>query len=181
MDFNIDARELQARLGSDMDVSEHIDKFNSVVKFKFAYVRVPVIIKENVCDFGFAKVESESLSKVLIDSNEAFIFAVTAGAEVDRLISKLYLQSTSNAFIVDAIASAAIESFADHINEKICEGLNTTKRFSPGYADFPLSFQSDLLNRIDSKRTLGITLSEKLLMLPQKSISAVIGIKNEKH
>lgn len=180
-EFNIDTRELKARLGADIDVQKQIDEYNTLAKYRFAYVKTQVNVVENSCDFGYIKIESTSLSKLLKGCNEVIIFGVTAGIDIDRYISKLHIQNRADAFVFDAIASAAVESFADYVNEKISEGFNCTKRFSPGYADFPIEFQSHLLERLDSQRTIGVALTEKLLMTPQKSITAVIGIKNEKH
>jgi hypothetical protein len=181
-DFEINKIELAARLKTDLNFEDELlsrcfDEFNQTVNYKYAYVKVPVSTTNDICDFGFATVKSASLSRVIASSKEAFIMAVSTGIEVDRLITKLYLKNDPSAFFVDAIGSAAVESLADHINNKISENLNTTNRFSPGYADFPLEFQRDLLSRINANQTVGITLSENLMMTPMKSITAVIGIK----
>ena len=181
-DFEINKIELAARLKTDVNfedelLSKCIDEFNQIVNYKYAYVKVPVSTTNDVCDFGFATVKSASLSRVLASSKEVFIMAVSTGIEVDRLITKLYLKKDPSAFFIDAIDSAAIESFADYINEKICQNLNTTNRFSPGYADFPLDFQKDLIARINANQTVGITVNNELFMTPMKSITAIIGIK----
>lgn len=181
-DFEINKIELAARIGAGINYENELlnkcfDEFNGVVNYKYAYIRIPVIVSGEICDFGFAKVKSSSLSKVLCDSKEAFIMAVSTGVEIDRLITKLYLKNDPSAFFIDSIGSAAVESLADYMNEKICQNLNTTNRFSPGYADFPLDFQRDLLSRINALQTVGITLNENLMMTPMKSITAVIGIK----
>lgn len=179
-EFAIDERELSARLGFAAKVEDYTAKislFNSTATYKFAYIRLPIELNEDECDFGFYKVKSASLSKVLQGSKEAIVFAVSCGIDTDRLISRLYLQSSADAYLCDAIGSAMVESLADFVNEKICNGLNVTNRFSPGYADFPIEFQAPLLNRLDAYRTVGISLTDDLLMIPMKSITAVIGIK----
>ncbi|MBO5715334.1 MAG: hypothetical protein J6S23_02940 [Clostridia bacterium] len=181
-DFEIKKNELAARLNAGFDfenelLNKCINEFKKAATYRYAYIRVPISITNDICDFGFATVKSASLSRVLCDSKEAFIMAVSTGIEVDRLITKLYLKNDPSAFFIDAIGSAAVESLADHINDKICKNLSTTNRFSPGYADFPLEFQKDLLSRINANQTVGITLSEKLMMTPMKSITAIIGIK----
>ena len=181
-DFEINPIELAARLGAGVNfenelLTKSINEFNNVVKYKFAYVRVPVRVNNDVCNFSFASVKSASLSRVLCNSSEAFIMAVSTGIDVDRLITMLYLKNDSSAFFMDSIGSAAVESLADHVNKIMCQNIDTTNRFSPGYADFPLEFQKDLLSRINANQTVGITLSEKLMMTPMKSITAVIGIK----
>ena len=181
-DFEINKIELSARLNAGMDFENEllnmcINEFNKAVSYKYAYVKVPVSVTENICDFGFARVKSDSLSCVLKNCKEAFIMAVSAGIEIDRQITKLYLKNDPSAFFRDCIGSAAVESLADYIDKKLCKDLNTTNRFSPGYADFPLEFQRDLLARINANQTVGITLNDKIIMTPKKSITAIIGIK----
>ncbi|NLC44698.1 MAG: Vitamin B12 dependent methionine synthase activation subunit, partial [Clostridiales bacterium] len=49
-------------------------------------------------------------------------------------------------------------------------------RFSPGYGDLPLEIQGPLLESLDAKQLIGVTLTNAYLMLPQKSVSAFVGI-----
>ena len=180
-EFEIDEREFRARIGANITLVSLKDKlnlYNSVVQYKYAYIRIPVKVKDNICVFDFDEVKSTSLSKTLKNTDEVYILAVSAGIEVDRLISKAYINNQVDGFIFDAIASAGIESFADYITKQINEIAITTNRFSPGYADLPLAFQKPLLNRLNATQTVGISLNDKLLMIPQKSITAIMGVKN---
>ena len=51
-----------------------------------------------------------------------------------------------------------------------------TPRFSPGYGDYPLSVQRELLQLTDAPRRIGLTLTPGDMMTPSKSITAVIGL-----
>lgn len=178
--LEINENELAARLGYIPDIyslKNEINRFNAAANYRYAYVKLPIEITNEVIDFGFSSVNSDSLSKVLNGCNEAYILAVSAGIDTDRLINKLYFQSSSEAFITDCIGSVMVEALADYVNFEICKDLNTTKRFSPGYSDFPLDFQKPLLDRLSAQSTVGISLSEQLFMTPMKSITAIIGIK----
>ena len=184
-DIKLDDNELCARLRVDpsfdkSSISHYIDEVLSVSDMRYASITVPVIIKGNIVDLSFEKVKSTSLSKVLRDCDQAIVFAITLGNQVDRLISKYALTNKAAAFIVDAIASALTESLAEHINQQLKTDKELTNRFSPGYADLSLDIQVPLLNRLDSQRTVGISLNEKLLMIPKKSITAIVGIKSQK-
>ena len=179
---HIDEIELSARLGGlisilDEDIKQHIEIFNNNVTYRYAYVKVNFKYDDGLCCFDNLSVKSSSLSKVLKGSKEAILIAVTAGTSIDKLISKYEILNQSSAFYFDSIGSAAIESYMNYITEYICKELNVTKRFSPGYSDFPLEFQSLLLDRIGAKENIGIELSSDCLMIPMKSITAVIGIK----
>ena len=50
-------------------------------------------------------------------------------------------------------------------------------RYSPGYGDLPLETQTAVFKALDCERTIGVTLTESLLMRPSKSVTAVIGMK----
>ena len=56
------------------------------------------------------------------------------------------------------------------------KGLHARPRFSPGYGDFPLEVQRDFERILEMPKTIGVTLSDSLLMTPTKSITAVIGL-----
>ena len=80
--------------------------------------------------------------------------------------------------IIGEIVKFIFERYRDGLgSQMISKELDTTKRFSPGYSDFPLEFQRVLLAYLDAKNTVGIDLTDKILMVPSKSITAVLGIK----
>lgn len=179
-DFKINLKELRARLGYDFNILEiepYINQIASCATFRYAYVRLPLKVEKSYCLIGDSKADTVSLSTILDGCENAIAFAVSLGMDVDRAINRAYHKSSAEGFILDAVASAYAESFADFVNTMISEGLDTTKRFSPGYSDFPLDFQKDLLVYLDANNTVGIDLTEKLLMLPSKSITAVFGVK----
>ena len=174
--------ELAARLGKGVDINSDIvntfvEQYNQKANKRYSYVKLSCKCANDICCFEEILVKSSTLAKVLEESNEVIFLAVSSGIEVDQLINKCTIQNSPSAFYIDAIASAGIESYIEYISNQICAGLNGTKRFSPGYADFPLEFQSYLLERLSAKETLGIMLSKDYLMIPTKSITAVIGIK----
>ena len=51
-----------------------------------------------------------------------------------------------------------------------------TSRFSPGYGDFPLDYQRELLALTDAPRKIGLMVTSGSIMVPRKSITALIGI-----
>ena len=56
------------------------------------------------------------------------------------------------------------------------EGLYLRPRFSPGYGDFPLNCQPQILHGLEAGKRVGITLTEGFLMMPTKSVTAVMGL-----
>ena len=174
--------ELQARVGNGVDLNDYtlqqcLRSFNENATYRYAYAKVQFKYENGICYFDGEPVISSSLSKVLKDSKEVILLFVTSGIGIDKLIAKATIQNSIMSYFIDAVASACIESYMDYVSKMICDGLNVTKRFSPGYGDFPIEFQQYLLKRISAKEKLGIILSDDYLMIPTKSITAVIGIK----
>ncbi len=55
-------------------------------------------------------------------------------------------------------------------------GLYLTGRYSPGYGDWPLTAQPALCRLLDTSRLLGLTVSPTHLLLPRKSVTALLGV-----
>lgn len=118
--------------------------------------------------------QSRDLRRCLGEAKEAYLFAATLGHDVDRLIRKYAALSAADLLIVQAIAATAIEQYID--DETASWGEKLLPRFSPGYGDLPLSVQREFLATLDPKGSLGITLTETFLMIPSKSVTAIIGV-----
>lgn len=171
------------------EVSALIDKcvseFNKSVNYKACYTRLNISVDEQneTIDFGFMQVKSHSLTINLRSCKSAYIFAATTGAMAERLIMKQNRLSALKGIVTDAVGSAAIEDFCDILN-KMFESLSAKNgkflrpRFSCGYGDFPLEFQPDILEFLDSSRKIGLNITDNLMMTPVKSVTAVIGISD---
>ena len=183
-EIRINQNELALRLkthrGYESDLLEKCrQRFNGIVNYRCAYVRIPVdVSEENVCKFDFAEVRSENLYRNLQGCQEVFVLAVTTGIAVDRLLARLNITSQAEHFVTDGLSSAAIESFCDYVSDILSENLKCASRFSAGYGDFSIEYQKPLLERLSAAETLGITLNSAYLMTPVKSITAIMGIGN---
>ena len=86
--------------------------------------------------------------------------------------------TTYNGLLMDALANTAIEQVCDKAEQQIQETMPNryfTWRFSPGYGDFPISEQPNLLAHLNAARQVGIITTETYLMNPRKSVSAIFG------
>jgi cobalamin-dependent methionine synthase I len=54
------------------------------------------------------------------------------------------------------------------------------RRFSPGYGDLPLNVQAKFLEIMQASKKLGIYLNESDLMIPRKSVTAILGVFENK-
>lgn len=157
-------------------------KLRRAIRAAMVAMRVNIERDEHgaLCFGGCLQAESEALKKALAGCKEAYLLAVTLGMESERLLHRLSVLSPAEHFLADALASAYAEAAADLACEMLSKEEMLTARFSPGYADLPLSLQPALLSLLQANKYLHITLKDSLLMLPQKSITAIIGIKADK-
>ena len=178
----INDKELSARLGrvcshKDEDLFRVYETLMRVIDPRYAVARVNLRYTEDGgVDLGFTTLKSTALVKNLNGAASAYLVVCTLGLETDRLISKLMRTSRAEAFIFDAVASALAEAALDGAEEEIACGASLGKRFSPGYADLSLECQKPILDYLGAPIYLGVTLTDASLMLPQKTISAIIGI-----
>lgn len=123
----------------------------------------------------------QAIARHLKGCGRCMLLAVTLGFAVDRHISAAGQSNPYQALLLDACATTAIEDLADHATERgrellLSEPHHVTFRFSPGYGDLPLSLQPKLLELLDARRLLGLTVGSSLLLSPIKSVTAIIGI-----
>lgn len=177
----LDANEAAARLSVSRtytsDTVAHCEKvLRAELDCRYSGVLLEVSYPaEEVVDLGFGGIHSRDLYKNLGGCGEAFVFAVTLGYGVDRLLSRLSVISGAEYFITDALASAFAEAACDGAEAEICKGCGGRARFSPGYGDLSLEIQPQILASVDAARRLNITLAKNLMMTPSKSVTAIKG------
>lgn len=122
------------------------------------------------------------LMKRLEGCSSVCLVCATLGVGVDALQRRLGVSSAADALIVQAVGAAFIESWMDEIEDEIRRSLKAgetlVERYSPGYGDWPLDVQGKLLAMLDAPRIIGVSLTDTNLMVPSKSVSAAIGVKN---
>ena len=127
--------------------------------------------------------DSTSLAKHLAGCHAVYLVCATIGAAFDALQRRTAATSPSDAFVLQAIGAAAIEALMDEveleIRRELASGETLVRRYSPGYGDYPLAAQQRLLSLLDAPKTVGVSLTDALVMAPSKSVSAVIGVKKE--
>ncbi len=164
---------------------EAVGEARDILTYKVCWGEFTVTGSGDTIDFGFADVQSKELAKNLEGCGRAIVFAATVGMGLDRLIRRYGVQSPSKALMMQAFGAERIEALCDRFVRDISqsqtvEEVRLTPRFSPGYGDLPLGFQEDIFRVLDCPRKIGLTLNESLLMSPSKSVTAIVGIKNER-
>ena len=140
---------------------------------------------------SIARVEIVKLCNMFyinVKTRRIFTAEARRGGEIlvgnKREMMRLGRRSTLSEMICNAACTALIESVSDACEGLIRDyarghGLVTGYRYSPGYGDFPLTQQPEVLGLISADTRLGITLTDSMLMLPKKSVSALVGLYPE--
>ena len=117
---------------------------------------------------------------------QVVLLAATLGAAADSLIRHWERLDITRSLVLDACATQYIEQCCDELEEQVKQeesecGLAITSRFSPGYGDLPLDTQPKLLAVLDAGRRIGLTCTERFILIPRKSVTAVIGLGENPH
>lgn len=120
---------------------------------------------------------------MLAPCREAVLLAATLGAESERLLLRMQAKDAAQALLLDAVLSAAIEAVLDAREEALrgelaAQGRYLTDRFSPGYGDMPLAQTREICEVLGAQRAIGLTVSAGGVMIPRKSVTAILGISD---
>ena len=126
------------------------------------------------------RLEGKSIKRHLSGCQKIVVMGATLGAGADHLIRRLQITDMTEAVIADCGASVLIEQVCDAFQKTINDAVDgyTTSRFSPGYGDFPIEVQPDMIRYIDGQRKIGLNVTSNNLLVPRKSVTAVIGVSD---
>ena len=151
------------------------------LSYRTCYVQHPITLLDEVVDLGYATVHSADLSRCLTGCSEAVTFVATVGPLPDRMVARYSAVTPARALFHQAIGAERIESLCDTLVAMLRaeQGITLRPRFSPGYGDLSLTVQRDIFRALKPERHIGVSMTDALLMLPSKSVTAIVGIKKE--
>lgn len=131
------------------------------------------------------RIKSKSLQKNLKSCEQVVLFGATIGTAVDRQIRTYEITDMARAVVMQACAAAVLEEYCDSVQEQISQELAEEKlylrpRFSPGYGDFSILHQKEILNMLEAPKKIGLAMTEGYMLTPTKSVTALIGISRTK-
>ena len=129
--------------------------------------------------------KSKDVSELLKDCDKCVLMCATLGFNIEKNIRRYSYNDLTKGIIVDACATTSIEEICDLIQDNILqqmsnEGKSLTMRYSPGYGDLDISVNKDILQVLDAHKRIGVTVTNTGIMIPRKSVVALIGITNKK-
>ena len=172
---------------------DSVKEIREAMNPRSVYIRFPLKISESdqitydgksLYDISFGNVNFSShfLGLNLQDCNAIYLFAATLGPAVDKAIQKASRINAAKAVMLQASGAMFIEKYCDCLMEFLSEaeskeGKILCPRFSPGYGDIPLEMQKTFFELLQCQKNLALTLNNSLIMSPEKSVTAFIGIK----
>lgn len=192
-DFSPDFKEVARYLGyrraapPEADVSALMEKaageMQAVMKAQAVFEIYDLsVISAGSTTVSFADVtlNSRDLGRNLAGCSQVALLAATIGPQVDALIRRHSSLDPVYASILQATGAMFIEELVDLTNSEIkkiaaAQGLKTKPRYSPGYGDVSLQVQKDFFRLLPCTR-IGLTLMDTLIMAPEKSVTAFVGL-----
>ena len=191
--FDIDSQRVLHAIGYDTVceppartvslVNEYLESVNHLVDESYSYTIKDIEwVQDSITFLEDSTIfKSQVIARLLEQCEKVALFALTIGNNLEEMICQLAEDGLMvQAAVLDAIGSIAVEKVADSLQDRISEvasanRLFTSRRFSPGYCDWDVGQQRMLFRTLNSD-TAGIRLTGRCLMIPQKSISGIIGI-----
>ena len=130
------------------------------------------------------RLAGSSMAKHLAGARGAALLSCTLGMESERAIARYQATSPTDALFYNACAAALVEACANAVEADVVRaasevGLHTNWRFSPGYGDAPLALQPAILRALGAPGRLAVSCTDRFLLVPSKSITAVVGLFEE--
>ncbi len=155
------------------------------VRPKSVWTEYEVKIGEDTVAFEGLMISSKAIAAHLLGCEKVIVYAATLGAESDRLLTRHSAIDMSLGVVLQACMAALLEGFCDAEQEELADraekqGYYLKPRYSPGYGDFPIEYQKNLLDMLQATKKIGIALTDSFMLTPTKSITALIGMTKDK-
>ncbi len=175
----LDRKRWLAALSSGSEISGFLEEQMNLAEKQLMEAAKPKAIYR-IMNKSDIKREGMSIERHLAGCEQVAVMGATLGAGVDDLIRRVQVSDMAMAFILDCGASLLIEEVCDTFQEQIESqtGAHLTSRFSPGYGDYPIEYQDIIVRYIDGQRKIGLNVTASSLMVPRKSVTALIGISD---
>lgn len=162
-------------------VDSAVEKIQENVKPKTLYRIFNCKVDENGVEIHNMYFSSKRLADNLKNCKKVVVFGATLGVECDRLIKIASATDIALAMALQAAAASKIEEVCDSLEQSIINeyNVNLCQRYSPGYFDLDISEQKKVFTLLDLTKRIGLTLTDACEMVPTKSVTAFIGIKEQ--
>ncbi len=167
------------------ETDKYIEDARSLIRLRGAGLRLPITGADpaRTTIAGEMILESGKLASYLKGCKEAVLMAATAGAEIMEAIqADAAGDMVTRGVVMDAAASEIVDNALDWIMDYYNRSLFRERkallvsRFSAGYGDLALENQRQMYKLLEMEK-LGVQLTASCILVPEKSVTAIAGIR----
>jgi len=122
---------------------------------------------------------SDSLAGAVTGSGAVSLVLATIGPACEATMSRLEESGEHlKAFLLDATASVLVENMMKEMHRQVSTRMSSfdcTVRFSPGFGDFSLENQIDIVRLLGGDKTGVRVMEDSCTLFPVKSMTGVVG------
>lgn len=168
------------------EIESYIRDASSLIHLKGAGLRMPIeeIKGARIILPGGAEFESLQLARLLANCTEIVLMGATAGREIMNAIEEDATgANVTRGIVLDAAASEIVDAALDWIMDYFNQSLRREnrkllgRRYSAGYGDLFLETQKAMYRLLQLDK-IGIEITESCMLVPEKSVTAITGIKS---
>ncbi|OPY11234.1 MAG: Vitamin B12 dependent methionine synthase, activation domain [Syntrophus sp. PtaB.Bin138] len=168
------------------EIESYMEEARSLICLKGTVLRLPIaeISPSRVVLKGGVAFESRHLARFFDRCREAALLGATAGpAIMEAIADDAAGRNVTRAVVLDATASEMTDAALDWILGSLRPSLRREnkmflpRRYSAGYGDFALENQRTIYRLLQLNR-FGVILTESCLLVPEKSVTALTGIRD---
>ena len=179
----LDVKEIAVRLRFD-PAKSGFESLDGLVAFAEGLIKPRGVMMiayvgakgERTVEVAGVTFESPILRQNLEETNKVFPYIITVGPELERAAASQ--GDLLRQYYLEEIANIALEKAAAWLAGRLEEryGVGPLSNMSPGsLEDWPITEQTKLFSILgDTERTVGVRLTDSLLMVPRKSISGIL-------
>ena len=156
----------------------------AVPKYTFIEKKIVKLWSDHIEIEEGVKFFTKKTTSYMKGASSLVLFLVTIGDGIEKEASLLTSgPDPLKGYLLDRIGSFAIESLAENLEKRLRKDRSLSKRsvsarFSPGYCDWAIEDQFTMARVIDFSKA-GVMLTEGCMMVPKKSISAIVAVAEE--
>jgi hypothetical protein len=167
------------------EIERYIGHASSLIHLKGAGLRMPIteIKGARIILPDGAEFESRQLAKFLAKCGEIVLMGATTGREIMNAIEEDATgANVTRGIVLDAAASEIVDASLDWIMDYFNQTIRREnrrllgKRYSAGYGDLFLETQKVIYGLLQLDR-IGIEITESCMLIPEKSVTAITGIR----
>jgi len=194
MPLSLPRRQILSRLGCSGQtripaaqmaaLNRNIQRAFAAISPAGTYGRLKILVNDSqsVLLEDQTRIACPAVANMLKNCQEVWLAAATAGKQISELTSQCFAKGdTAAAAVCDAVGSECADAAMDFLQKYAARQFQrsgktlTDCRFSPGYGSWPLTAQQDFFRWLDLPG-LGLTLTNSMLLLPEKSVTALAGL-----